>query len=182
MGLDLPRIAPPLGILKAHAVVGEAVADGGSAGLMDPFGVGSAGHGSAKLVGDLEDLERWVRAELRPQSLPGRLEFRCDPSDVFGRVPDADDLDPASLPIDEDVMLTQPRSPEMDRTDIFAVRLDNVGDTIGSYIHPEHSSDHVQVLHALRPSPRWASKMRLGSARRDPAFSVLRDMRSTRSR
>jgi hypothetical protein len=42
---SFPPVAPPLGVLEAHAVVGDAVADGCAKGLEDALGIGAAGQG-----------------------------------------------------------------------------------------------------------------------------------------
>jgi hypothetical protein len=100
----------------------------------------------AKFVRDVKDLEWRIRAELRPKALPRRLELGRDASDVIGRIPDTDDLDPTSLPIREHVVLPQTGGPSMDRPDILAVRLDNSIYAIERHIDPEHASDHGWAL------------------------------------
>jgi hypothetical protein len=42
--LDLPCIAPSLGVLDAHAVVQEPVVESGSTRLMDAFGISATCH------------------------------------------------------------------------------------------------------------------------------------------
>ena len=42
--LELPGVAPSLRGFLRHAVIGQAVADGRTPGLVDAFGVGASGH------------------------------------------------------------------------------------------------------------------------------------------
>ena len=90
----------------------------------------------------------WVDAV----ALAGRLEVSSNGLHGVGRLPDADDHDPADSPIGKDVVVPESGGPFVDRPNVRPVRLDDLIDASASDLGAEDSSDHV-----CTSSPRYAN-------------------------
>jgi hypothetical protein len=109
---------------------------------------------TTELVGDLVHLEFGILSELAPQSVASGLEFRGDLGDGLLGLPHADELHPASLPVDEDVVPPEADRLLMDRADYLPIRSHDGIEATRSNVDAKCSRDHVILRSALRGASR----------------------------